>query len=214
MGQSFMAICLDKDFKIEKGKVKMSDKKVIECFCHPTEYHNFWKMVEHAYVGNLYVEAAIRMLYYCCQTNHVDAMPFVWCGQYSETSIKENEEFTVYDQVCFLEERIPNATKAYRNFKTLDKPEVFPNFNRVKQNIVLVNYDKKEYVHIPIERPRAYTIHPLPILCADGNGNGCGDYHGTYMKYVGRWAYDRIGIVMCDNIPQGFKELKVNFKYM
>ena len=212
MGQYFKAICLDKNFKIENGKVKTCGKKVIERFCEPFEYNNFLKMMEHAYVGNLYVEAAIRMLYYCCQVNHVNAMPFVWCGDYAETSIKENEDFTVYDQVRFLKEKAPKATEAYRNFKTVDKPEVFPNFGKVKQNIVLVNYDKKEYVRIPSERPMAYTIHPLPILCADGNGNGGGDYHGTYMKYVGRWAYNRIGIVMCDNIPEGFKELKVNFK--
>ena len=53
-------------------------------------------------------------------------------------------------------------------------------------------------------------IHPLPILCSDGNGRGGGDYNGTNMDFVGRWAYDKI--YTDNNVPNGYKKLNISFK--
>ena len=69
---------------------------------------------------------------------------------------------------------------------------------------------KKEYVKIPEYNENEWTIHPLPLLCADGNGRGGGDYNGTNMNKVGIWAYDKIGI--SNDIPNDFNELVVNFE--
>jgi hypothetical protein len=66
------------------------------------------------------------------------------------------------------------------------------------------------FVRIP-ELSENWDIHPLPLLCADGNQRGGGDYYGANEDLVGSWAYDRIGI---DNeIPKGITtELVVTFK--
>ena len=82
----------------------------------------------------------------------------------------------------------------------------------------ILNYDKKCFVRIPkmSEEKDAYgfpklTIHPLPLLCADGNQRGSGDYYGSNEELVGLWAYDRIGVG--NEIPSDFKtELIVTFK--
>lgn len=59
-----------------------------------------------------------------------------------------------------------------------------------------------------------YRVHPLPLLIAEGNGRGGGDYDSQ--KYpdldkVGIWARNLIRV--SDEKPaKGYKELKVNFK--
>ena len=75
----------------------------------------------------------------------------------------------------------------------------------------VINHSKKEYVVIPEDKEGEWIIHPLPLLTADGNGLGGGDYHrGTDMDKVGLWAYDIIEVG--DEIPEGYTEFKVDFK--
>ena len=50
-----------------------------------------------------------------------------------------------------------------------------------------------------------FTVHPLSILCAVGNGQGGGDYFGLNDKIAGSWAWDFIEL--SDN-PERFKEYK------
>lgn len=76
----------------------------------------------------------------------------------------------------------------------------------------LINYDKKEYVdktHVPGPTEgewKGWKIHPLPLLTAEGNGRGGGDFRGEDRKeLIGRWSRDRIGV---DRLkPKGFTEL-------
>ena len=56
---------------------------------------------------------------------------------------------------------------------------------------------------------RGWQIHPLPLLTAEGNGRGGGDYHGTNMEMVGAWARCRLGLVK--EVPEGFTEITPNF---
>ena len=76
----------------------------------------------------------------------------------------------------------------------------------------LINLDKKEYVDkskCPIHNDKWQTrIHPLPLLTADGNGRGGGDYRRDN-DLVGSWARNRIALVK--DIPEGFTELIPNF---
>jgi hypothetical protein len=89
----------------------------------------------------------------------------------------------------------------------------------------ILNFDTNEYVKIPRFTPKYGTYHPLPLLCSAGNGRGSGDYDVEYSMNgsnedriedcIGIWAYNRIGV--SNEIPNGFKELKINFgvnKYM
>jgi hypothetical protein len=52
----------------------------------------------------------------------------------------------------------------------------------------IVNHTKKVYIK------KTGDLHPLPILTAEGNGRGGGDYHGPNMDMVGTWARDVISM--------------------
>jgi len=52
----------------------------------------------------------------------------------------------------------------------------------------IVNHTKKVYVK------KGGGLHPLPILTAEGNGRGGGDYNGPNMDMVGTWARDVISM--------------------
>jgi hypothetical protein len=52
----------------------------------------------------------------------------------------------------------------------------------------IVNHTKRVYVK------KGTGVHPLPILTAEGNGRGGGDYHGPNMDMVGTWARDVISM--------------------
>jgi hypothetical protein len=57
----------------------------------------------------------------------------------------------------------------------------------------ILNHDRQEFCRIP-EETGDLVIHPLPILTADGNGLGSGDYRAS-SEYVGVWAGHELEIV-------------------
>jgi hypothetical protein len=69
----------------------------------------------------------------------------------------------------------------------------------------LPRFKKKQFV----DKQKCSSIHPLPLLTAEGNGNGGGDYYGENKNMVGIWARDIISI--SDTVPEGFTELKCVF---
>jgi hypothetical protein len=52
-------------------------------------------------------------------------------------------------------------------------------------------------------------FHPLPILTAEGNGRGGGDYRGADEDLVGTWARDVISVEM--EAPADYTMLVYNF---
>ena len=44
----------------------------------------------------------------------------------------------------------------------------------------IINWTKREFVAVPKFKKDTWTVHPLPILTADGVGRGGGDYHTDY----------------------------------
>lgn len=100
---------------------------------------------------------------------------------------------------------------------------LIPEYEEIPYYKYLINFTKKEYVVMPKYSKREWRIHPLSLLCADGNGRGGGDYREMHDKdtgdlipndydKVGIWAYDKIGITNDKNEVKGFTELKVNFR--
>ena len=70
---------------------------------------------------------------------------------------------------------------------------------------------KKMFVRIPKKTVVVCLFIHFPLLCADGNGRGGGDYEGTNMELIGSWAFDRIGVA--NELPKNIKtELVVEFK--
>lgn len=152
---------------------------------HPHDFGNGLKIMEHAYVGNNYVAEVCRKL-----GGAYKGYPFVWCGDYGNNEIYKASK-------AFIEEhhdelKIPTSGESIFRY--------------------ILNYDTKEYVVIPTFSIGSFKLHPLPLLCSCGNGEGGGDYYSSdddKMEIVGSWAYNHIGL---DNkVPNDFKELKINF---
>ena len=180
MGQYFKAIILNEDYK---------EHPEIVAFCESFEYSNGAKLMEHSYMGNTFVAAALAMI------SEYNGSRFVWCGDYAETILGESE-----DNACNICDDCEEKAKCY------DYNEL--NLDYVGK--IIVNHDKKEYIVLPKDKVKELVICPLPLLCADGNGLGGGDYFGINMKYVGRWAYDHIEIV--ESEPDGYIKLNMKFR--
>lgn len=187
MGQYYKAIVLKKQWKRASNPIKV--------YADSWDYDNGSKLMEHSYIGNYYCKAVEHML-----ANEFDGFKFVWCGDYADAiegyadkNSNENEEMNAY---CYADEPIEKINYG---------KETYGN----EYHRYILNYDKKLFVELPHYVEGAFKVHPLPLLCADGNGRGGGDYHGTNMELVGTWAYNRIGVA--DDYPKGFKELKVEF---
>lgn len=76
-----------------------------------------------------------------------------------------------------------------------------------------INEDTKEFVDIENCKADKYrVIHPLPLLLADGNGRGGGDYYGENLSRVGSWK--RNVVVTSNNRPDEseYKEINITFK--
>ena len=83
--------------------------------------------------------------------------------------------------------------------------------------LALVNFSKKKYVdmddYIEQSDEGGWCVCPIPLLTAVGNDRGGGDYHegGKCYDLVGTWAWDEIGLVKKDEVPDGFEPLDLSF---
>ena len=187
MGQYYRGAIVN---RISKRTKRIKVKMAFDCYTH----HNGAKLMEHSYVGNYYMkqyEHALATVFY--------NSPLVWVGDYADEKLDTN----VYDSACnFIEKREKRGLD--KNLKTLNE---LPNYKYA------INFTKKMFVRIDITETENgdYPIHPLSLLCSDGNGRGGGDYEGSNMELIGSWAYDRIGV--SNELPKSIKkELQVTFK--
>lgn len=176
MGQYFRPVILD-----DTGKI------VAHFDTH--EYGNGYKLMEHSYLDNQLV-AAVESLLASDGPRRV-----VWAGDYAEnepgTDINLHlipagdpvrfEDAPGFGTASYLEPVKPNA-KLPVQVTTASHP-------------FIVNVDKQVYVDkrdVPaIPGWLDMHVHPLPLLTAEGNGGGGGDYRGEW-PHVGTWARDHI----------------------
>jgi hypothetical protein len=163
----------------------------------PHDFDNGAKLMEHSYLTNNFVEAVEFLLLDDGEDKSRWAgQRIVWAGDYADPEAKEGE--TLYessqdkDKLGMLIEAIP------------------PNY------YYLVNWDRQEFVDKTKCKPingnwnvNEMKVHPLPLLTAEGNGRGGGDYHGNSMELIGTWARDRISVMK--EPPIGFTEIIPNF---
>ncbi len=149
----------------------------------PHDFDNGAKLMEHSYLTNNFVET-------------VEFLLLDDGEDYADPEAKEGE--TLYEssqdknKLGMLIEAIP------------------PNYH------YLVNWDRQEFVDKTRCKPingnwnvNNMRVHPLPLLTAEGNGRGGGDYHGDNKELVGTWARDRISVMK--EPPIGFTEIIPNF---
>lgn len=154
-------------------------------------YHygcNGCKLMEHSYLRNDFVAAVVNFLVKNGGGN------LVWAGDYADEV--PGREYNLYSYACEGEgEQVKG--------ESMEIPDVR----------FFLNEDKKEFIDLwgmrSVGNP---IIHPLPLLCVDGNGRGGGDYEGVGMDFVGSWAGDFITARMSnEGIPEGYKEIRPNF---
>ena len=185
MGQYFRGVILNSKLKNYPNRDK------IDVWIKPYDYDNGAKLMEHSYIGNSYVSAFETLI------NKEDGLyagsPIIWAGDYAD-----NEPNT------YKKEKV-NIYGLADNFKNLKK--ITPRHYRY-----VINEDKKVFIDTEKIKEDKWgnKIHPLPLLCADGNGHGGGDFWGKNQRRVGSWK--RNVVVVSDNRPdETYKEININF---
>lgn len=182
MGQYYNPAVLD-----EQGKP--------QAWLYSHDYDNGLKLMEHSYIGNNFVQAVERLL---IPSGEWYQQPIIWAGDYADDIEGETDENGESVNVYFL---------CHDTMKLNPKPLTNAEADEYR---FIVNYDKQQFV----DKQNAltgwgdYRIHPLPLLTADGNGRGGGDYRGD-SDLVGFWAGDRIGLEK--SAPEGFDEVIPDF---
>ena len=188
MGQYYRGVVLDT--KEENIKVKFAFS--------PYAHNNGAKLMEHSYVGNYYVKAYEYLL-----ANDYYDSNFVWVGDYADE--KDGKDvYSLADDFIEISERVCGMNR-YNIENAFDMTlDDLPTYKYI------INFTKNIFVRIPQPSKDDLVIHPLPLLCASGNGRGGGDYDGTNMSMIGSWAYDRIGV--SNELPNDItKELIITF---
>ena len=160
------------------------------------DFGNGAKLMEHSYIGNTLVRRV---------ENEILNSPkrLTWAGDYADPIKGSNPEINLFEAV-----EVKKSSKEDAEVVS-DSCNLNPNSKGYKY---LVNHTKKEWCsNTGKKRSCGLTISRLPLLTADGNGRGGGDYHGEDMKYVGSWAGDLIEIVNDLSPLKGYKRIAPKF---
>lgn len=202
MGQYYKPTFLDKT-----ADITANDWNPIKWQLLCYDFGNGAKLMEHSWVHNRFVQAVEYLL-----SKDKEGTPFVWAGDYAEnySGLKCNLfEFGEKDKCkeglaeLFKDGVLEND----KDFLGYDCYQI----KNPKTYKYIINHSKKLYVVIPKQNEQYTVIHPLPLLTCESNGLGGGDYFAEKdAELVGSWKYDTISVG--DEIPSGFKKLKVDFK--
>lgn len=193
MGQYYLPSLLKTNYKTSKQPIKK--QLCAHRFCEGV------KLMEHSWTNGYLMQAVEYML----STNKRN--PFVWAGDYAENLEGHN------DNAYNLGDSLDLSDKILKHLPLVDEKSWLGMEHRLAPEAVKVykyaiNHSKKEYVAIPEANDE---IHPLPLLTAESNGLGGGDYYGKAgMKYVGSWKYDVISVG--NEVPKGYAKINPRFK--
>jgi len=161
------------------------DKKTIRNYVDSWDYKMGSKLMEHSWMRNPFVKAFENLI-----LNKPSIV--VWAGDYADKD--EGIKTNVYSR---CEEDTSKKTKP-------DVPKTSPKY--------LVNHTTKQYVNkTKVPNNDGWQIHPLPLLTAEGNGLGGGDFRREDKNgRIGSWARNLISAET--KIPKGYTELKFDLK--
>jgi hypothetical protein len=145
------------------------------------EYVNGLKLTEHSFIENNFVSTFEFGL---SPEGIYHKYRVVWAGDYADNEL--NQSKNLY-HLCNEYKCIHPKVKETNNYK------------------FIVNHTKKQFVNkSKVPEKDGYRLHPLPILTAEGNGRGGGDYHSD-SSLIGSWARDIISVE--ENEPVDFEEV-------
>jgi hypothetical protein len=151
-------------FLADKGTSK---HEVIRAYILPW-FGSGAKLTEHSYINNTYVNS---VEYHLSPEGMFYKTRVVWGGDYADN--EEGLDINLH-QMC---DEYPNK-------------ELVPTVQIPKEYKYVVNHTKKQFVN----KDKYPLYHPLPLLTAEGNGRGGGDYRGKDEENIGMWARDVISI--------------------
>ena len=146
------------------------------------------KLMEHSYIGNVFVNDVAFRLAKCPKR-------LVWAGDYGDEVSGGDNWYALGRKHGWLGQEDKEMAAAVLGNLT-----------------VYIDHDKKEWFDLANQRRPAMRgwdgrIHPLPLLTADGNGRGGGDYHSPILEeMVGSWKGDLIEV--SDKAPEGYTEIQ------
>lgn len=165
-----------------------------------TQTVNDWngrKLMEHSWIGNSFMDAISERI-------HNKPANIVWCGDYAD----EPQDFVTIDWINY-KTIYPEKSREPQRLEEL--PEKFDYSHKY-----LVNHTNKCYVDFDLYISKCkdkdgWTVHPLSLLTAVGNGRGGGDYGDKCVDYymVGAWAGNTLEIT--DKVPDGYELEDVRF---
>lgn len=151
--------------------------KIYAAMC-PTDYKTGAKLMEHSYLTNDFVQTFEFEL---SPDGFYHKSRVVWAGDYAD---KEAIGANLYEQ-C------------------IDAMMIQPEVKSTEKYRFLVNHTKTQYVD---KSEVQNGLHPLPLLTAEGNGHGGGDYRGN-SALIGTWARDVISVET--TAPEGFDKIYI-----
>lgn len=160
--------------------------RFISAWLNPHDYDYGAKLTEHSSVNSAFVAAVSQQI---CPEGALYRSAVVWAGDYAP--VEEELEVTLYDSIDLA----PNQGKG-----------IAASAAAAARYPYLVNWTKRLYV----DKRKETTFNPLPLLTAEGNGLGGGDYKGSAMNLVGTWARDELSLESV--VPPEAKELVCGFK--
>lgn len=164
--------------KIRQIKAMKPGKEFIRGWLEPRRGGNGSKLTEHASVFAAVVQAAI---FYLSREGPFYKTRFVWAGDYADKEpVHEDDE----------------AAEPPKNLHHLAyaEPEKSLPMKKTRGDAYhfFVNHTKRQFVDL--RKFGRYAYHPIPLLTAEGNGQGGGDYRGRDEEHVGIWARDVVSV--------------------
>lgn len=182
MGQYFVPVL---------GKNRIEKESDILGFFYTHDYDCGLKLMEHSWINNRMMNAVTYFL------ENNGPCHIVWTGDYADETFKLNDyDITLHD-LCFKKKESLKISSSAPEDYTLPR--------------YLVNYDKNKFVDLekcPKDNDE-WQVHPLPVLTADSNGRGSGDYSDKNNPLVGSWYNDLIGFER--EKPENLEEIQPNF---
>lgn len=168
-----------------KPTLKPKGGRVWKCF-NPWDFNNGVKLMEHSYIGNAVTNYVKNLI---LRT----PMRLVWAGDYADDEKgKDTNLYFLFEAKEPKDKSVPQESIESMRYLVNHKKKLYVDYSKV---------EKDEY---------GYRIDPMPLLCAEGNGRGGGDYQGSAMSLIGSWARDLISVE--SEIPNGYTELVPSFR--
>lgn len=174
---------------------------------YPNDYSEGLKIMEHSWVGSKFIGVIMKLL---TKGNKWYKNKIVWAGDYSEEVLNNNNLYSMCYGFSMGYGKYDDTN--IRLFEIINLKFLLN--EQEQKKAIIVNHAKKEYVKISDCKKdgEGWIINPLPLLTALGNGGGGGDYHGSNMNLIGRWASDEISVEFDEKELEGFSKIIPNFK--